>query len=92
MILPKLHKSLRPFTIIVRHLQGGAVGSLLLDLVGSLLLATSMLSLPSGEAEELVAAECFVIPNSSTFIVLSPESAHVPIHPVLAVYISFLGS
>ena len=70
MIMP--HMSLRPHATEVLLLEGGEVGSLLLAAIESLLLATSMLLLPSREAEELVVAECFINLNSSGFIVRLP--------------------
>ena len=65
------------------------VGFFLLDVAGFLLLATTVLPLPSRETDELLVAKNFKDPNSSGVIILSAESAQVPIHPVphKAIYI-----
>ena len=87
LIMLKPHMSLE-----VPPLEKEEVESLLLAAIGPLLLATSMLLLPSREAEELVVAECFTNLNSSRFIVRSANSVHVPINPAFVVYTSILGS
>ena len=69
--------------------EEGVVESSIYDNVGSLQLASTVLLLPSGEAEKLVAKKSVTNLSRSKVIVLSAESAHVPINPV---YTGFLSS